>query len=212
MHGRQNGLACWPWYHPAGQSLHSFCPPKSWYFALVQFLQDVSSMPSIWYRPAPHWEHLLRWTSLKVSGGQSPHLAVPSAAAIELRGHLSQIVRRLLTLMYWPTWHASQKNGSVLEGLWNFPGGQQKRSPWLFLKSVGPIFPFHGLNSSKHHVRLNDVADTNMLVVEVTLETSHFETSELNSRALLNAAELKKKEEKERESNRRSERIRETSH
>ena len=80
------------------------------------------------------------------------------------------------------------------------------------MKSVGPIFPFHGLNSSKHHVRLNDVADTNMLVVEVTLETSHFETSELNSRALLNAAELKKKEEKERESNRRSERIRETSH
>ena len=59
---------------------------------------------------------------------------------------------------------------------------------------------------------MNDVADSNMLVVEVTLETSHFETSESNSRALLNAAELKKKEEKERESNRRSERIRETSH
>ena len=65
-------------------------------------------------------------------------------------------------------------------------------SPWLFLKSVSPIFPFHGLNSSKHHVRLNDVADTNMLVVASTLETSHFETSELKTLALSNAAELKK--------------------
>ena len=45
---------------------------------------------------------------------------------------------------------------------------------------------------------MNDVADSNMLVVEVTSETFHFETSELNSRALENAAELKK-QEKERE-------------
>ena len=196
MHGRQNGFACWPWYHPAGQSLHSFCPPKSWYFALVQFLQDVSSMPSIWYRPVLHWEHVVRSKLLKYLSKHFPHVAVPSAAAVKPRGHLSQVVRRLLTLVYSPTWHGSQTNWSVLEGLWNCPGGQQKRSPWLFLKSVDLIFPSHGLNSSEHHVRLNDVADLNMLLVAATLETSHFETSELNALALWNTAELKKKRER----------------
>ena len=210
MHGRQNGFACWPWYHPAGQSLHSFCPPISWYSALAQFLHDVSSMPSIWYRPVLHWEHVVRSKLLKYLSKHFPHVAVPSAAAVKPRGHLSQVVRRLLMLVYSPTWHASQTNWSVLEGLWNCPGGQQKRPPWLFLKSVSPIFPFHGLKSSEHHNRLNNVAVLNMLVVVVTLETSHFETSELNALALWNTAELKKK--RERGSNRRNERIRETSH
>ena len=55
--------------------------------------------------------------------------------------------------------------------------------PWLPVKSAGAIFPSHGLKSSEHHVRLNDSADLNMPLVMVTLETSHFETSELNTLA-----------------------------
>ena len=70
--------------------------------------------------------------------------------------------------------------------------------PWLRSKFAGTVFPSHGLNSSEHHVRLNDVADLNMSAVEVTLDTSHFEMSELNALAPLNAAESKKKKKSER--------------
>ena len=40
---------------------------------------------------------------------------------------------------------------------------------------------------------MNDVADLNMKLVEETLETSHFEMSELNALAARNTAESKKK-------------------
>ena len=59
-----------------------------------------------------------------------------------------------------------------------------------------------------HNVLLNAGVITNALVMVVTLETSHFERSELNATARPKAAESNKKE---REEQRRSERVRDES-
>jgi hypothetical protein len=56
-----------------------------------------------------------------------------------------------------------------------------------------------------HNVLLNAEVPTNALFMVVTLETSHFERSELNAPANSKAAESNKKE---REEQRRSERVR----
>ena len=90
--------------------------------------------------------------------------------------------------------------------------------PWLPSKSASVTFCAHGLNSSEHHVRLNDVAELNMAKQAVTdlpelvskdssstLDTSHFEMSELNALAKANTAEPKKKTEKREREEKRGE-------